>query len=373
MRRLIAALFLLPSLACAQLVPGQVPGDLAGVGVGGALVDSQTSIPPAIYCNFIGMPNGASTSGNIQVGPLCSPITVSRATIETTGLFTDAAGSSYTTCAANVGCFRPNGLMVFQGATNYLLNSDSPTTQTTGSLAAGTYTIWVIGSGSATPSAGTATGCTGFAATSAGTPTSFTCTGAGTIVVTVSGSLTRFQLENSTYATSYIPTTGATVTRNNDVILMNITGYANAVTAAASYLPVGGPTLDTQTPLQLDIGSNNSRLDLDLGNTGGCVGPVYVTSGLGPQSIAATTATNCGWTTNVLGKMAVTVSPNYSSFNYNGNATPTTSSGPIVMFTPSRIQIGGGSNLNHQCNCIMEWFGVWWQVVSLTTLTQLTQ
>lgn len=109
------------------------------------------------------------------------------------------------------------GLLSEDSRTNYLLQSESPATQTTGSLATGSYTLWVEGSGSALASAGTAT-ITGAASATEGSPNTFQVTSAGTVVVTVTGTLTRFQLENGTFATSYILTTIATAVRAADFI-----------------------------------------------------------------------------------------------------------------------------------------------------------
>ena len=384
MRRLLAAFLLLSGAALAQppgYGPGPTtitgtPGNITSFGAGGVAGDSTTLSPPAVSCSFIGLPNGSSPAGSVQVGPYCAPVTVSRNSIATTGLFTDAPGSTYTTCAVNTPCFRPNGLMSFQGATNYLLNSDSPATQTTGSLTAGTYTLWVIGTGTATPSAGTATGCTGFATTSAGTPTNFTCTGAGTVTVTVSGSLNRFQLENtlgnlSNYATSYIPTTSAPVTRQPDVMLMSFQGQPS-ITMAAAYVPMGAGANDTQTPLQIDEGDNNQRFDLDLGNGMAGVGPGLTAAGAAQPILSNGSTINGAWYTGVVGKMAFTVSSTgFNAFAYNGQ-TPATGTG-VTSFTPSRIQIGSGANTVHQCKCILEWVNVWWQALPVAQLQQITK
>lgn len=355
--------------------PGPAPivgnsGNAVSIQLNGVAGDSGTLVPSAIYCNFIGIPNGSSPAGSVQISPWCAPITISRASIATTGLFTDAAGSTYTTCAVNVPCFEPAGLMNFHGATNYLLSSDTPATQTTASLAAGTYSLWVIGTGTATPSAGTITGCTGFAATSAGTPTSFTCTGPGTVTVTVSGSLTRFQLENNTFATSYCPS-GASVpcVRQPDVILMNIVGTF-PITMAVAYIPMGAGTADTQTPLQIDEGDNNSRMDLDLGAGQGQVGCAMTVATV-PQGVGFAKG-NLSWATGVLGKMAFQISPNGSSACVYNGQTPGTLTGALT-FTPSRIQIGSGSNTNHQCNCIISVLNVWWQALPLTYFQNITK
>ena len=109
------------------------------------------------------------------------------------------------------------GVMVEPAATNYLLNSDTPATQTTGSLSAGDYILWVVGTGSAAVTAGTAT-ITGGGTATDGTPDLFTVTGAGTVTVTVTGDLDFLQLEAGSFVTSRIPTTASTVTRPADNI-----------------------------------------------------------------------------------------------------------------------------------------------------------
>lgn len=71
------------------------------------------------------------------------------------------------------------------GLTNYFVNSAAAATQTTQSLAPGTYTIWCEGSnGSITVSAGTAT-ITGAGTATPGAPVTFTVVTAGTVVLTV--------------------------------------------------------------------------------------------------------------------------------------------------------------------------------------------
>jgi hypothetical protein len=172
------------------------------------------------------------SNGRYYGGSLTGFLSLSRASSETDLLPQSASGYAYHTYGNNVLALSPFvGLLIYESRTNLLLNSTTPATQTTASLATGTYTLWVNGSGSATMSAGTGTGCGTGAATN-GTPVNFTITVAGTCTVTVSGSLNAFQLELGSFGTSFIVTAGATATRAGDTITM--TGRLSAVFTGAS-------------------------------------------------------------------------------------------------------------------------------------------
>ena len=150
---------------------------------------------------------------------LASCLSITRASAKTNLLPSSVSGFAYATFGNNVLAITPgSGLLIEEARTNQLLTSTVPATQTTGSLANGTYTLWVNGSGTATMSAGTATGC-GTGVASNGTPVNFTTSGAaGTCTVTVAGSLNAFQIELGAFGTSLIVTAGATATRAADNI-----------------------------------------------------------------------------------------------------------------------------------------------------------
>lgn len=110
------------------------------------------------------------------------------------------------------------GIKIEPQATNLWLNSEAPATQSFATTAQ-TYTLSVYGAGTITLS-GSATG-TLTAVGSATTRTTLTFTAStGTLTATVSGLTTgqKAQLETGTFATSYIPTANATVTRGADLL-----------------------------------------------------------------------------------------------------------------------------------------------------------
>lgn len=155
-------------------------------------------------------------NGRYLGGSLSSLFPVARIGSNATDLLpTSASGAAYRTFGPNTHRITPSvGVLCEESRINYLLNSTAPATQTTQSLATGTYTLWVNGSGTATPSGGTAT-ITGAAAASNGSSNTFVVTVAGTVVITCGGSLNAFQLElggaAATYAGSSLVTTGATI------------------------------------------------------------------------------------------------------------------------------------------------------------------
>lgn len=144
-----------------------------------------------------------------------------------TGTFTRASNAwnpdTGELCADNVPRYvagrSGKGILVEPSATNYFLNSTTPVTQdiSVTTASSGKWTCSVYGNGSVTSSAGTATA-TGYGTATAGYPNTITVTGNGTVTYTVNSAdaTTKVQVENSSYPTSNIVTTGTTYTRVAD-------------------------------------------------------------------------------------------------------------------------------------------------------------
>ena len=116
-------------------------------------------------------------------------------------------------------------------STNIYLNSEILSTQNNTTLAS-TYTVSFYGTGTITFS-GTHTGSLVGTSLTDRVSATFTAT-AGTLTSTVTGTVTKGQLEQQSYATSYIPTSGASNTRLQD--LANNSGNSTLINSTSGVL-----------------------------------------------------------------------------------------------------------------------------------------
>lgn len=167
--------------------------------------------------------NGRHALGGASVA-LTDILTLTNAsTIRT---YTDTAGMVQTAPANTHRISYASGvaeLMLEGSATNLLLASEAPATQGV-SVTAQTYTLSFYGSGTVALS-GAYAGSKSGAASGRSTLT-FTAS-AGTLTVTPSGSVSKWQMETGSVASSYIPTTVSAVTRPAD--LCQLTPAAAAI------------------------------------------------------------------------------------------------------------------------------------------------
>ena len=170
----------------------------------------------AAWIPSAGIPAGATLNLNfLTPGTLDPLLTFTRAS---TATYFDATGTMQT-AAINAPrwdydpvSLQSRGLLLEDQRTNLLLNSATLGTQSV-VVTAQAYTLSFYGTGTVTKS-GTASG----ALVGTGpqrVQQTFTPT-AGTVTVTVTGSVLNAQIEVGGFATSYIPTAGASVTRSID-------------------------------------------------------------------------------------------------------------------------------------------------------------
>jgi hypothetical protein len=335
---------------------------LAGLAVGAAEADrvrerEQTGVPgwvlpgAALDLDFL---NGRYWQARTGCRSAATCLTVNRAAPETSLLPTSASGTAYVTFAAGVAAVVPGaGLQIFEARTNYLLNSTAPATQTTASLGAGTYTLWVNGSGSATSSAGTATG-TGFGAATQGAPNIFVLSGGGTVTVTVSGLLNAFQLENGNGGTPLIVTGGAPATRNGDfVTIARQPNFGSSLSAFIGGVPAMAINYGTtQTPLQIDQGDNNQRIDIDRNSNNGIIGLGMFVGG----SAQPAPAQSVVWPTGGWLAIAYAVTVNDEAVASGGTLATTAGN---TMFVPSRVVVGANGTGTHQWNGTIARLAIW--------------
>jgi len=162
--------------------------------------------------------------------------------------------------------------------TNRVLNSATVVTQTITTTAVAN-TLSFYGTGTITLS-GT------FAGTLVGTGASnrvtltFTPT-AGSLVLTVSGSCTNGQLEIGSYATSYIPTTTSTVTRNQDLASVSNVSSLIGQTEGVMFIESAALANDlTNRVLSISDGTANNRIFLRYNFTSNAIFAFGVANGV---------------------------------------------------------------------------------------------
>jgi hypothetical protein len=235
-----------------------------------------------------------------------------------------------------------NALMSHVGAENLLLNSGAPATQSV-TLIVGTYTLKMVGGGSVTTSAGTATG-TGFGTATQGSNNTFTVTIGGSVTFTCSGSITRFQLNSGSTAVDYCPTTTSATTHGQN-LLQYSQDFSNAIWQKLSGVTVTAPAgLTSPNGAQAYRVTFTSGTQLPQWNVpfSGGSGTVRIYAKRAPSSSATairlTTNNASAWNTGAAGKLVLT--DNWQPLVVSGTLTNTN----LLNFCIGTLDIGAAGD-----------------------------
>lgn len=246
------------------------------------------------------------------------------------------------------------GILIEESRTNLFLNSSIGATQGI-TVTAQAYTVSFYGTGTITFSGAY----TGSLVGSGDFPTRSTLTftpSAGTVTCTITGDVQYVNFEAGSFATSWISTKGATVTRPADILLGNNSNvipfsayYSTTSTISAKFVPKTG--LNNKNVVSISDGTNNNRLLVRPAGSGQTGGAGFINSG----GVTQYTETNIGLNQlNVMNSCALAFAANDIQFYYNGTAGAADTSATL-MVSPTIMRIGAGPTTNELMNgCVSE-------------------
>ena len=261
--------------------------------------------------------------------PLVSNIIPARGTApatftrNSTATYIDANGVLQTV-GINVPRFQNGRYLCETATTNRFLQSGTPATQVITVVSGTIYTVQCYGSGSITLS-GAGTG-----SVIEGAPRTFTASSTS-LICTVSGSLSRAQVETGTQATSYIPTTTTPMDRVADSLHYAVGDVITQGQGSLYYEFLGGNISSTvRRILNLSDGTYSNRIYPYIKDTGG-VALICVTAGITTVSIGTATILS------TLNKLLVSYETNSVKLYVNGVlfGTDTNCAIPINLTTLS--------------------------------------
>jgi hypothetical protein len=267
------------------------------------------------------------------------------------------------TVAADEPRFNAHGLLIEGRRRNYLHDSASPATQTR-SLGAGTYTLWLEGSGTVALSGGPS------GTASAGSPATFTLAAPADVTFTAAGTVDRFQCETDPdltsaglFASSFIATPSDDgATREADLVSTSDVSWFNpAEGTILSVVRVFTTTdelvasNDAQGVFTLSDGSANNRIDLNRN------GSANVTRYVGSR--ATTNVFLIDASTIPVGrhKLAAAYRPAESVLNIDGSIalTETTNDEFQPISAISLFSVGNRFNIGNYLFGYVEGFSYW--------------
>ena len=257
----------------------------------------------------------------------------------------------------------PLGALVEAERTNLLHDSFNPAAQTR-SLAAGTYTASMKGTGSLDLS-GAATG-----TATQGAPLTFTLAAAGDVTFTPSGAVAVIQCEDGGNATSLIetPADGPATRAADAVLASDFDWYAPAhasVVIAADFPDV--PTVDGSRLLSLDDGSDTNRHNVFWNQGAGKLSIFTKSAGASQSSIS--TLTGGGWSDGERHAIGLVLgSGRRGLFNDGSKAAEDTIADPVGL-TTLRL---GSFHAGQPWKGHIRWAAVWARHLSDAEMSALT-
>lgn len=287
-------------------------------------------VEPLHYWDF---PQNRALFSGVDVGALASTPgwSFTRATVGTA----ETAAGEIIQFASGALRRTDRGVLLEGARTNLFLNSATGVTQGVVVTAVahtlsfrGTGTITLSGASTAGPLVGTGVN---DRVTLTFTPS------AATLTLTVSGSVTNVQLEVGAFASSWIPTAGASVTRNADVLTISSPGvtYPLSLWAECERVVASGAAGGAaEIAMQVDDGTDAERANIAVATTQIARG-VMTDGGVSQASVTAGAALGL----NTVYKMAGRFSLNSVQFCRDGTlGTHDTSA--TVPATPTTLRIG---------------------------------
>ena len=289
-------------------------------------IDALGGVTPLHYWDFT--TNRALFSG-ADVGAVTSTpgYSFTRATV---GTADDLAGNIVQFASGEIRR-TDRGILVEDARTNLFLNSAVGVTQSI-TVAAAAHTLSFRGTGTISLTGVSTAGPLVGSGVNTRVTLTFTPT-AGSLTLTISGSCTNVQLEAGSSASSWIPTTGASVTRDPDVLTVSSPGVDFPLTLFVEF----ERAVDTGAAVQLfrlDDGNENERALL----------------GINVSDLARTTVTDGGvvqadvtvagaLAVNTIYKQAGALSTNRVQTGLNG-VLGTEDTAATMSATPSAIRFG---------------------------------
>ena len=187
------------------------------------------------------------------------------------------------------------------------------------------------------------------------------------------------QIEEGAFATSYIPTTTATVTRSADVA--NITGsnfssfYNQTEGAALWFGRINAREVQVQVPFRITEGSNLRGTGFQIDTRTSSPGSVFMTRAMAADygSVADPSALNLNNAFNLAGAYKV---GEQISASFNGGNTVTSASLTSVFGTENQMDIGGSNGIsgsNAKFNGTIRRLAYWPQRLPNSTLQEITR